>query len=64
LENIQASVKHFLETSGLQNPLRDNVPGQGWYKSFLRRHPELFFNKKMNLLFIKYYIYHILFQNK
>jgi len=41
LENIQASVKNFLETSGLQNPFRDNAPGQGWYKSFLRRHPEL-----------------------
>jgi len=41
LENIQASVKHFLETSGLQNPLHDNVPGQEWYKSFLRRHSEL-----------------------
>jgi len=41
LENTQASVKHFLETSRLQNPFRDNVPSQGWYKSFLRRHFEL-----------------------
>jgi len=53
-----------LETSGLQNPFRDNVSGPGWYKSFLRRHPELFFNKKIYLLFKKYYIYNILLQNK
>ncbi|KAH0816762.1 hypothetical protein GEV33_006029 [Tenebrio molitor] len=36
-----ASVHHFLEANPRQNPFKDNHPGEGWYKGFLRRHQEL-----------------------
>jgi hypothetical protein len=40
-EDLQASVHHFLEANPRQNPFKDNHPGEGWYKGFLRRHQEL-----------------------
>ncbi|KAI4465086.1 reverse transcriptase [Holotrichia oblita] len=40
-EDIQASVKEFLDTVPRKNPFPDNCPQEGWYKAFLRRHPEL-----------------------
>jgi hypothetical protein len=40
-EDLQASVHHFLEANRRQNPFKDNHPGEGWYKGFLRRHQEL-----------------------
>ena len=36
-EDIQASVKKFLDQSKLKNPFHNNIPGNGWYKSFLIR---------------------------
>lgn len=40
-EDIQASVKQFLDDNPRQNPFTDNYPGYGWYKAFLKRRPEL-----------------------
>ena len=40
-ENIQASIKSFLDQSNMKTPFKDNCPGDGWYKNFLRRHPSL-----------------------
>ncbi|XP_044753622.1 chaetoglobosin A biosynthesis cluster protein C-like [Coccinella septempunctata] len=40
-EDLQASVKNFLDENPRPNPFKDNLPGDGWYKSFLRRHPVL-----------------------
>jgi hypothetical protein len=40
-EDLQASVHHFLEANRRQNSFKDNHPGEGWYKGFLRRHQEL-----------------------
>jgi len=40
-EDIQASIKQYLDSSLRQNPFKDNIPGPGWFKAFLRRHPEL-----------------------
>ncbi|KAI4464140.1 hypothetical protein MML48_4g00016706 [Holotrichia oblita] len=40
-EDIQASVKEFLDKVPRKNPFPDNCPQEGWYKAFLRRHPEL-----------------------
>ncbi|KAI4464281.1 succinate dehydrogenase iron-sulfur protein [Holotrichia oblita] len=40
-EDIQASVKEFLDTVPRKNPFPDNCSQEGWYKAFLRRHPEL-----------------------
>jgi hypothetical protein len=40
-KDLQASVHHFLEANPRQNPFKDNHPGEGWYKGFLRRHQEL-----------------------
>ncbi|KAJ8961303.1 hypothetical protein NQ314_005952 [Rhamnusium bicolor] len=36
-EDIQESVKEFLEKTPRSNPFVNNYPGEGWYKSFLRR---------------------------
>lgn len=40
-ENLQSSVKHFLEDNPRPNPFRNNLPGDAWYNSFLKRHPIL-----------------------
>lgn len=40
-ENIQTGIKPFLHNSNLKNPFRNNMPGDGWYNSFLKGHPTL-----------------------
>lgn len=40
-EDIVASVKEFLEKVPRENPFKNNTPGTGWFKAFLRRHPNL-----------------------
>lgn len=41
LNDVQTSVKNFLDKSPRENPFVNNYPGEGWYKAFLRRHPEV-----------------------
>lgn len=40
-EDIQISVKQFLDSEGRPTVFPDNKPGDGWYKSFMLRHPEI-----------------------
>lgn len=40
-EDVQATVQDFINEHPRQNPFTDNRPGEGWYKAFLKRHPEL-----------------------
>nr|CAI5817822.1 unnamed protein product [Callosobruchus analis] len=40
-EDLWVSVKVFLDEKPRPNPFKDNMPGEGWYKSFLKRHPAL-----------------------
>lgn len=40
-EDIQVSVKAFLDENGRKTPFKDNLPGNHWYESFLKRHPGL-----------------------
>ena len=40
-EDLQVSVKTFLDEKPRSNPFKDNLPGDGWYKAFLKRHPTL-----------------------
>lgn len=40
-EDIQRSVKQFLDDSPRENPFKNNLPGDGWYKAFMKRHPNL-----------------------
>lgn len=39
--DVQLSVKEFLTVDERENPFKDNMPGDGWFRAFLRRHPEL-----------------------
>ncbi|KAI4464223.1 hypothetical protein MML48_3g00003013 [Holotrichia oblita] len=39
--DIQMSVKDFLDSKPRENPFQDNLPGEGWYRAFLKRHPAL-----------------------
>ncbi|KAJ8974702.1 hypothetical protein NQ317_018502, partial [Molorchus minor] len=39
--DLQLSVKEFMDADGRPNPFKENMPGDHWYKSFLRRHSEL-----------------------
>lgn len=41
LEDLQESVKQFLDDNPRPNPFPENRPGKGWYKAFLRRHPDV-----------------------
>ncbi|XP_068085538.1 uncharacterized protein [Anabrus simplex] len=40
-EDVQLSVQEFLKSNERKTPFKDNLPGIGWYKAFLRRHPVL-----------------------
>ncbi|KAG5893479.1 hypothetical protein JTB14_031257 [Gonioctena quinquepunctata] len=40
-EDIQISVKQFLDDSPRENPFKNNLPGDGWYKALMKRHPDL-----------------------
>lgn len=40
-EDVQISVKQFLDDNPRENPFNNNYPGEGWYKAFLKRHTEL-----------------------
>lgn len=42
VEDVQDSVKGFLDANPRPtNPFTNNRPGRGWYRSFLKRHPDL-----------------------
>lgn len=41
IENLQRSVSKFLEENPRPNPFKDNYPGDGWVKAFLKRHPNI-----------------------
>ncbi|XP_071847612.1 uncharacterized protein [Apostichopus japonicus] len=38
---ICETVKQILDANKRPNPFIDNLPGRGWYASFLKRHPEV-----------------------
>ena len=40
-DNVKHYVQEYLNDSGDKNPFKNNTPGIGWYKAFLRRNPEL-----------------------
>ena len=40
-EDVQVSVKGFLDDQPRKTPFKDNRPGDGWYKGYLKRHPLL-----------------------
>lgn len=40
-ENLLQSVAKFLKNSPRPNSFINNTPGEGWYKLFLKRHPEI-----------------------
>lgn len=44
-EDIQISVKQFLDDTPRENPFKDNLPGDGWYKAFMKRHPDMAIRK-------------------
>lgn len=44
--NILRSVQEFLNQSPRRNPFPNNLPGEGWYKAFLKRNPCI--NRKTN----------------
>lgn len=40
-EDLQYAVKEFLDLNPRKNPFVNNLPGNGWYKAFLKRHPHI-----------------------
>ncbi|KAJ8943143.1 hypothetical protein NQ318_022884 [Aromia moschata] len=38
---LQLSVKNFMDSNNRTNPFKDNMSGNTWYSSFLKRHPTL-----------------------
>nr|XP_053616420.1 uncharacterized protein LOC128678701 [Plodia interpunctella] len=41
IEDLQRSVHKFLIENPRPNPFKDNYPGDGWVKAFLKRHPDI-----------------------
>lgn len=40
-QELQQSVKIFLDNEPRENPFINNLPGRKWYQAFLKRHPQL-----------------------
>lgn len=40
-ENILDSVQYFLNKNPRNTPFKENRPGKGWLKAFLKRHPKI-----------------------
>lgn len=40
-EDVQISVKKFLDNYPRPNPFTENLPSRGWMRAFLRRHPNV-----------------------
>ncbi|XP_041470790.1 uncharacterized protein LOC121420280 [Lytechinus variegatus] len=43
--DIQNVVKAFLENDGREHPFLDNLPGKKWWRSFLKRNPNLVYRQ-------------------
>lgn len=41
MEDIQVSVKYFLDAVPRNNPFKNILSGRGWYQAFLKRHPNI-----------------------
>nr|CAI5827091.1 unnamed protein product [Callosobruchus analis] len=41
IDDVQASVQQLIKKDKRETPFKDGRPGKGWYKAFLRRHPEI-----------------------
>lgn len=39
--NLKLSVQQFLIKTNRKSPFKSNLPGEKWYSSFMKRHPEL-----------------------
>lgn len=41
IDDIQSSVQELIRKDKRKTPFKNEMPGKGWYKAFLRRHPEV-----------------------
>lgn len=41
IDDIQSSVQELIKKDKRKTPFKNEMPGKGWYKAFLRRHPEV-----------------------
>nr|CAI5852989.1 unnamed protein product [Callosobruchus analis] len=41
IDDVQVSVQQLIKKDKRETPFKDGRPGKGWYKAFLRRHPEI-----------------------
>nr|CAH7745332.1 unnamed protein product [Callosobruchus chinensis] len=41
IDDVQASVQQLIKKGRRETPFKGGRPGKGWYKAFLRRHPEI-----------------------
>ncbi|KAG5881526.1 hypothetical protein JTB14_008452 [Gonioctena quinquepunctata] len=48
-DQLLNSVRNLVEQSKRKTPLKNNRPGRNWYKSFLKRHPEISTRVAQNL---------------
>lgn len=48
-EELKNLVKEYVESNSIVNNFKDNKPGNDWYISFMKRHPELTLKKPENL---------------
>ncbi|KAF8792530.1 uncharacterized protein LOC129969677 [Argiope bruennichi] len=46
-EDLQSSVQKFLADNPRPNPFKNNCPGEGWIRAFMRRHPSIKFKTKL-----------------
>ena len=48
-KELRLIVKKILDKDGRENPFKNNMPGQSWMRSFLRRHPKISIRQSSSL---------------
>ena len=48
-KELRLIVKKVLDKDGRENPFKNNMPGQSWMRSFLRRHPKISIRQSSSL---------------
>ncbi len=50
---VESVLHSYLKSTKKRNPFRDNIPGEGWWSGFMRRHPELSRRKPQQLQMVR-----------
>lgn len=52
-KEVESVINEYLRAMKKPNPFKDGVPGEGWWSSFLKRHPEIVHRRPQHLQMVR-----------